>query len=381
MNDSATSREVIIITQEFYPKRGGIGVYTEEMAKAAASLGYTVEVWAPRSAKPEKTSWPFTVRRLSVDSHQGLLNSLRLAVEFVRSRHRLNNAIVYLSEPGPMRAWMLLPRLAAVAPVSLLLTFHGSEIIRFYTNPLLRLFSRRLMRDAVRIGTLTAYTRRLLLERFPETAVKIVQTPGALRTDIASCARPDLQGKPSKIIILTVGRIHPRKGQLLTLKALQNLPPSIRDQIEYWIVGSTSTRRYAHKIRNASSRPGLVVRLLGDLDEEALDRAYSQADIFALTSVDFGSSVEGFGLVYLEASAHGLPIIAHDVGGVAEAVDADCSGILVSPSEPAALTNAFARLIQNRELRQRMGAAGRERARRHSWKQAVATLFPPRINS
>jgi phosphatidylinositol alpha-1,6-mannosyltransferase len=62
------------------------------------------------------------------------------------------------------------------------------------------------------------------------------------------------------------------------------------------------------------------VRFLGNLPDAELDRVYAQADVFALTSIDHGHSVEGFGLVYLEASAHGLPVVAHRVGGVAEAV-------------------------------------------------------------
>ena len=69
MHATTTSREVIIVTQEFHPKRGGIATVTEEMAKAAAALGLAVEVWAPRSESPDADkSWPFAVRRLPVDS-------------------------------------------------------------------------------------------------------------------------------------------------------------------------------------------------------------------------------------------------------------------------------------------------------------------------
>jgi glycosyltransferase involved in cell wall biosynthesis len=117
------------------------------------------------------------------------------------------------------------------------------------------------------------------------------------------------------------------------------------------------------------------VRLLGDVPEGELQALYAQADVFALTSIDHGHSVEGFGLVYLEASAHGLPVVAHRVGGVAEAVLDGETGLLISPDQPGALTAAFRRLLEDADLRHRLGEAGRAWARRTTWKQAATRLF------
>ena len=94
-----------------------------------------------------------------------------------------------------------------------------------------------------------------------------------------------------------------------------------------------------------------------------------------MTSVNHGSSVEGFGLVYLEAAAHGLPIVAHDVGGVSEAVDNGRTGLLVPADRPAQLAAAFEQLIHDPGLRQRLGSAGREWAARTSWRSSAKTLF------
>jgi glycosyltransferase involved in cell wall biosynthesis len=94
-----------------------------------------------------------------------------------------------------------------------------------------------------------------------------------------------------------------------------------------------------------------------------------------MTSVNHGHSIEGFGLVYLEAAAHGLPVVAHDVGGVSEAVNDGVTGLLVPPHRPAQLAAAFERLIHDEALRHRMGDAGREWAGRNCWKQSAAALF------
>jgi phosphatidylinositol alpha-1,6-mannosyltransferase len=75
----------------------------------------------------------------------------------------------------------------------------------------------------------------------------------------------------------------------------------------------------------------LTVRFFGNIPDEELAAVYDRSDIFALTSVEHGQSVEGFGLVYLEAAAHSLPIVAHRVGGVSEAVRDGVTGLLVTP--------------------------------------------------
>jgi phosphatidylinositol alpha-1,6-mannosyltransferase len=85
--------------------------------------------------------------------------------------------------------------------------------------------------------------------------------------------------------------------------------------------------------------------------------------------------VEGFGLVYLEAAAHGLPAIAHRVGGVDEAVIDGETGLCVAPNDPDALTAAFARLLGDAELRRRMGDAARVRARLANWTESARALL------
>ncbi|MBC8041483.1 MAG: glycosyltransferase family 4 protein [Opitutaceae bacterium] len=346
------------------------------MGKAAAELGHSVEVWAPHTDSPEKTSWLFKVRRLPVSNGHGPLNRLALVREFIRERRRLRQATVYLSEPGPMLAWMLVSFLGALRVRRLVLTFHGSEIRRFHANPLLRVLTRRLVRKAFRIGTLARYTQQLLSERFPEAATKTFLTPGALRTDFTVNPRTPRKNDSGKIIVLTVGRLHPRKGQLLSLQALQDLPEPLRKRVEYWLVGPTLAPAYERALHAAAaSQPGLAVRFLGNLPDDQLETVYDQADIFALTSIDHGHSVEGFGLVYLEASARGLPVVAHRVGGVAEAVDDGRTGLLVAPHHPAALTEAFRSLLEDDALRRRMGEAGRTWARQHSWTRAAELLF------
>ncbi len=374
---ASAAAPVFLITHEFYPKRGGIATFTEEIARASANLGYNVEVWAQSAPSGADKDWPFRLRRMPLKGTHDLACQLRLARELIRHRRNLRHATVYLPEPGPMMTMMLLQFFKAFRPNRLVLTFHGSEILRFAGSPVRRWLAGRLIAHATRVSTLSNYTQELLLSHFPAASDKIFLTPGALRSDFA-VVPPKPAPQKEKTVVLTVGRLHPRKGQLLTLQALQMLPPAVRARLEYWVVGGQSKGRYEQQLREAAAaQPDLEVRFFGNLPDEELAGIYEGADIFAMTSVTLDRSVEGFGLVYLEAAAHGLPVVAHDVGGVKEAVVDNVTGLLVEPDRPAQLAAAFEKLIHDPALCSRLGAAGREWAMRNCWKESAEALFNP----
>jgi phosphatidyl-myo-inositol dimannoside synthase len=388
MNGTTTApsgRPVYLITHEFYPVRGGIATFAEEIARAGAGLGYDVEVWAQSAPAQAEKSWPFRIRRLPLKGTHDLLCQLRTARQLIAARRQLRHATVYLPEPGPMLAMMMLQFFSGFRPRRLILTFHGSEILKFGRSPVRRWLLRRLIARAYRVSTLTHYTRDLLLTSFPEAADRIHLTPGALRSDFVvvpgreGASAPAAAANPErKIVVLTVGRLHPRKGQMETLGALQMLPAADRARIEYWVVGGQSKEDHEARLRELASRtPDLAVRFFGNLPDEELAAVYERADIFAMTSVNHGDSIEGFGLVYLEAAAHGLPVVAHDVGGVSEAVLDNVTGLLVPPMRPAQLAAAFEKLIHDPALRRRLGEAGRSWARRTCWSDSADTLFGP----
>jgi glycosyltransferase involved in cell wall biosynthesis len=374
-------RHLVLVTHEFHPHRGGIAVYAAEMARAAQELGYHVEVWAP--ALPAGTAdlaWPFTVRRLPLAGDHSLLSQWRMARELQAHRARLREATLYIPEPGPLLAMLLLQYFDTLRPAQLMLTFHGSEIQRLASRRLLHWSTSHLLEKAARISVVSAFARDLLRQHFPSAAAKVVITPGALRTDLqlATTTPPARR----KLVILTVARINPRKGQREVITALQALPDSLRDRVEYWLVGGHNKENYAAALASAAARADFPVKFLGDIPDEKLGAIYAEADIFAMTSMPHKQSVEGFGLVYLEAGAHGLPVVAHAIGGVPEAVLDGETGLLVPPGDSAALTAAFARLLGDAALRRRLGDSGRTRARQHSWRDSALALFgqPPAVS-
>jgi glycosyltransferase involved in cell wall biosynthesis len=371
---------LVMATHEFFPHRGGIAVYAAEMAAAAVDLGYQVEVWAPAlPAGQVDKPWPFQIRRLAMDGSHGLANQWRMAGELRAARDRLQDAILYIPEPGPLLSMLVLQFFDTLPPGRLVITLHGSEILKMGMRPLMSWSTRRLLARVDRLGVVSQHTRDLLDEFFPGFSPKVVITPGALRTDFRTVI-PGANPAPAgdrKIVILTVARLHPRKGQLRVIEALKALPPPIQAGIEYWLVGGHSKEGYEPALRAAAATAGFPVRFLGDVPDAQLGGLFAQADIFAMTSMPHKLSVEGYGLVYLEAGAHGLPVVAHAIGGVPEAVHHHETGLLVPPDNPAALRDAFAQLIADPDLRRRLGAAGRHFALRRTWRDNAVSLFGP----
>ncbi|HPO00554.1 MAG TPA: glycosyltransferase, partial [Opitutaceae bacterium] len=108
MDSSGASAPIYLITHEFYPRRGGIATFTEEMASASVRMGYDVEVWAQSAPADGDKTWPFRVRRLPLKGTHGLLCQCQLVRQLIADRRRLRYATVYLPEPGPILAMMLL---------------------------------------------------------------------------------------------------------------------------------------------------------------------------------------------------------------------------------------------------------------------------------
>ena len=220
----------------------------------------------------------------------------------------------------------------------------------------------------------TAATARGLLE---ELEIKnppslIVVHPG---TD-PDRFRPSEQDPGEGPLLLSVARLVPRKGIDTALEAVARLVPSF-PRLIYVIAGSGPDRE---RLERMAANLGIAsrVRFLGDVQEDALPRLYAAADVFVLLAREEREqdSVEGFGIVYCEASAAGVPIVAADSGGVSESVRDEETGILVPPKDPEAAARAIRHLIENRSVRQEMGRNGRRLGEEYyNWDRAAREVW------
>jgi glycosyltransferase involved in cell wall biosynthesis len=125
------------------------------------------------------------------------------------------------------------------------------------------------------------------------------------------------------------------------------------------ICGEGATGAHLRKLA-CQQRLGDRITFTGKIGRQQMNRFYSAADVFAFPGIQ-----EGLGLVYLEAQACGLPVVAYNRWGAAEVVRDGLTGLLCSPEAPGALEEALACLVQNSERRRQMGAAAQRHVRTH----------------
>jgi phosphatidyl-myo-inositol dimannoside synthase len=176
-------------------------------------------------------------------------------------------------------------------------------------------------------------------------------------------------------VLITVARLTRRKGHSVTAAALAALSKQLRKRLTWLIVGPDGEADYVEALQRDLDSADCDIRRLGVLSDADIRDLYGASDFFCLTGVpDSSGKVEGFGLVYLEAAAAGLPSVATRVGGVADAVLADLTGILVEPAV-SAVANALETMTEMTELRSRLSRGALERAQQLSWKRCAARTY------
>jgi glycosyltransferase involved in cell wall biosynthesis len=288
---------------------------------------------------------------------------------------------VLFAEPGPILAYGL--QRPKVPPADLVITLHGSEIQRWQKNPLARWLAMRSFSDARTIVTVSEPIAALARQAFPHVAHKVRAVCNALpaaylQQATASAATPSKpQTRIEPFQILSVGRLHPRKGYDQVIQAIAALPEAVKSQVQYTIAGGRGKGHYDQALQQLAKRAGVHLTIQLDLSNEQLAAHYQQADLFCLTSVPYRNSVEGFGLVYLEAAAYALPSLAYDSGGVRDAVRDGLTGRLVATGDIPALTRQLQHWIQHPDTLQALGRAAREHAQSRTWVDVVTASLAP----
>ncbi len=368
---------ILLLSWNFPPTIGGIEYVVGHLYEGLLRRKHAVEVIT--SHAPEAEANPSEVQRASRPGLAAyLLFALRRGITACR-RARPDVIVCGSVVPAPV-AWLLSRFFRA--PFVVLL--HGSDLLqpgRLYQRTI-----RFLLARASRLTANSAQTRDLLETHGFRTGPVDVVHPGV---DVQAFARRPEHGATEILndigdrpVLLTVGRLVQRKGHLPFIEeAMPRLVEHFPDLL-FLIVGDDATRSLVHaermrdRIAAAIERLGLRehVRLLGTLpNEEDVVALFFRADLFILPCLDTPGDMEGFGIVFLEAALGQTPTVATRVGGIPEAVVDGETGLLTAPGDTDALVEAITRLLRDRDLREKMGAAGERRARTEfSWDNICA---------
>lgn len=175
-------------------------------------------------------------------------------------------------------------------------------------------------------------------------------------------------GVADRPCVLFVGRLIPRKGLIFLVEAAKQIVKEFKESV-FLIVGDGPMRSQLVAYLKENSILGNFL-FLGDVNEQRLPELYNCADVFVLPSIQ-----EGLGIVLLEAQATATPVVAFNVGGVAEAMRAGETGLLIKP-DSRELAGAILKLLSNARLRAKMGAKGREFVSKHfSWQSCAQKML------
>ncbi|KAA1252220.1 glycosyltransferase family 4 protein [Mycobacterium simiae] len=356
---------VLLVTNDFPPRRGGIQSYLGEFVGRLVDAGsHDVTVYAPKWKGDKAFDESAGEAGFRVVRHPG---TLMLPVPAVDARMRRLIAAqdidtVWFGAAAPLA--LLAPRARQAGATRVLASTHGHEV-GWSMLPVARSVLRRIGDSADAVTFVSRYTRSRFAPAFGPAAALEYLPPGVdtdrFRPD--SSARAELRKRyrlGERPTVVCVSRLVPRKGQDTLIKAL----PSIRRQVDGAALVIVGGGPYLERLRKLANDCEVAdhVTFTGGVPGDELPAHHAFADVFAMPcrTRGAGMDVEGLGIVFLEASASGVPVVAGESGGAPETVQHNKTGVVVDGNAVAKVAAAVTELLDDRDRAAALGAAGRE---------------------
>ena len=349
----------LLVTNDFPPKHGGIQSYLWELWRRLPPHATTVLT----TSYPGASEW---------DAEQAF-RVVRLRDKVLLPTPRVGRSIDALADEVGAEVVMLDPAM----PIGLIgprlrhrygLVLHGAEV----TVPGRLPVSQHVLRGVLRRATVVISAGRYPLaeaERAAGTALPATNVPPGvdvdrfrpLLSDERRAVRTRIGLPQESLVVLGLSRLVPRKGFDVLLRAAGRLADKGRD----FVVAIGGAGRDGARLERIAHEVRVPVRFLGRVADDELADVYGAADVFAMVCRNrwMGLEQEGFGIVFLEAAAAGVPQLAGASGGSAEAVDDGVTGFVVDPPDDVdAAASDLAKLLDDADLRERFSNASRLRA-------------------
>jgi phosphatidylinositol alpha-1,6-mannosyltransferase len=357
-------RRHLLVTNDFPPKVGGIQNYLWDLWQRLDPSSFVV-----LTASSDDGAAAFDAEQAARGVHIERVPGPILffptpgAGEAVRRCAEQYEVDLVLFDPA-LPLGLLGPRLGL--PYGVIL--HGAEVTVPGRLPGTRTALAHVLRGARLVLSAGSYPAAEARRAVPDLAASVVDIPpGVDVAAIAPLKAADRRAARSRLglpvtgpLVVSVSRLVPRKGMDVLIEAAGRLAPTYPDLV----VAIAGSGREAAQLERLAAGSPVTVRMLGGVSDEDRAALLGAADAFVMACRTrwLGLEQEGFGIVFLEAAAAGVPQVAGDSGGAAEAVLDGVTGLVVSsPEDPGSVAQALRALLADPALRRRLGRAARKR--------------------
>jgi len=353
--------KILLVTNDLGPRAGGIESFVlslvERVPKGCLII-YT---------STQKGSAPFDAQLLERFGAVVIRDRAKILLPTPRVNHRAVKILkqyqiktVWFGAAAPLA--LMAKQLRTSGATNIVALSHGHEIW-WAKIPVLKQLLRKIINDVDHLGYLGQFTKSEIAKDSNQID-KFVQIAPGIDTDhfMPKSARADLIKKyrlEDRRVIVSVGRLVHRKGQDKLIESLPKILQSFPGAV-LLLVGEGPIKQM---LKNTAKQLGVTNQVIfaGRVQHIDLPDYICLGEVFAMPvrSRFAGLEVEGLGIVYLEASACGLPVIVGNSGGATDAVIDGVTGLLVNGSDTDQIADAVCKLLTDQSRAKAMGLAGR----------------------
>ena len=361
-------KKTLLVTIDFPPAVGGVATYWKQIAKSSSKEELVI-LTLPASTSFDDSISPNVIRKKMFYRFiwprwiRGIFT-----IYSTYKKHKCDQIIVGQLLPVGNMVWVL----SKLFSIPYLVQIYGMDILQAGQHRRKKRLAKVILTNAKKVLVNTQFVGNLVNKAVgQELEITVIypipesmpETNEELRKQLIQNHRLN-----AKRIILTIGRLVPRKGQDKTLGAMLHIWQNYQDAIYVIVGGGPDLAR----LKTMAAPHQDKVIFTGRVSDQVRNAWLSLADIFVMPSRQTDEDVEGFGIVYLEAGSFGIPVIAGRAGGAVEAVLDEKTGLLVDPEDIDKIAGAILRLLDDDKLAENLGLHAKQRLKTDiSWHKSM----------
>ncbi|AGQ30292.1 glycosyltransferase family 4 protein [Serratia liquefaciens] len=370
--------KVLLLTNEYSPFNGGISRYTQMLVQHKPA-GVEIELVAPSYHK--EVSENSDALKIKVKRYKGGKFTWKDFPTLLKIVAKINTREYDRIHVADWPFWLAVCFRNKFMPwkekIKFTCTIYGSEILNF-KNGRISLLVKRLLpfRDVTALYPISDYTKNIMVNTFPEsrtlpckTVLLGIDEAWRKEIDVNDIKRKVDQDK-TDFVLVTVGRLDSRKGHDLIIEAISQ--SGLAANIIYNVIGRGDDD-YKRALKDLGEKNNVRVNIFDNLSDDEVKCQYRQSDLFVLAARTDARKVEGFGLVFLEAAACGVPSLATNVGAIPEVVSSGL-GLIVEESSDS-IASGIRQLYYDTEQLASLKQTCGKKAASYNWEKTAQETF------